>query len=733
MWCAVLAVVAGCNSEDTEDDPIECGPGGSCPMGYVCDLRTNKCIASTSRDAGADGAPALDARVFDASVSTVDAPGAIDAGPPDARIDAMPGDTEILNGPPARTSSLMATFTFSGGGTYVCRVDSAAFAPCPMTHTVTVAEGAHTLQVAATPAGGVQDPTPASYMWTVDRTGPTVTLGGPNQGATTGRMVTFTWTVEAGAAVSCSMDSTVLAPCNGGMITFTGLSGGAHTFRIRAEDDVGNDGPQIDRGFTVDAVGPTTMINAFAGNLSDAAGTITYSSETGATFECRINAASYASCPAAGLPFTGLAPGNNTVRVRATDTHGNLGGEAMYTWDVFGTAQVLVAVQAEPVEGSVVVSHRANGAVISETSTAANGRAVARVLPGSQVTALYSLRTPLLSTITEVQPGDNLRFDNGNRYPGVAVLRVGGDGSAGAFEHLVAVGGRGLYGPTAVPLNGDFEIAEESYDTAGRVSFVGQARANGAVQRLLTVADRVVPRGSTTDLVVTRDMWTDAIPWRFQVTNVESAFSIEPGVYRRGVSYPIADGQVSDFSQSFTFHVTQPGFADGRYVRLRAREAPVYRSIVTTDVDALDFAQLMPEVTDVSATQPVVGRPQVSWTTASPVPAADGTFVQIQFVGGDGEPSGFWVFVVPPTTSSVQAPVLPASLSGRAPTASATFPVRAVQIVESTALAGYAPFRQHNQRFVDPTAGAFSDFDAPPVVPGPGTTTRTTLRLVTPQ
>jgi hypothetical protein len=89
--------------------------------------------------------------------------------------DAAP-DTSISGQPSNPTSSMTATFTFSGSDdvtppanlTFECRLDSAAFAACSSPRSYSnLSNGTHTFKVRARDAAGNTDPTPASYSWTV--------------------------------------------------------------------------------------------------------------------------------------------------------------------------------------------------------------------------------------------------------------------------------------------------------------------------------------------------------------------------------------------------------------------------------------------------------------------------------------------------------------------------------------------------------------------------------------
>ena len=85
--------------------------------------------------------------------------------------DTTPPDTTITAAPPARSSSSMASFSFTAteaGSSFACRLDGGAFAPCvsPRSYSA-LGFGNHNFEVRATDAAGNTDPTPASYAWTV--------------------------------------------------------------------------------------------------------------------------------------------------------------------------------------------------------------------------------------------------------------------------------------------------------------------------------------------------------------------------------------------------------------------------------------------------------------------------------------------------------------------------------------------------------------------------------------
>src|SRR5207253_1767231 len=84
-------------------------------------------------------------------------------------------NTTIPPSAAAVTSATTATFQFTSTqtGTFQCSRDGAAYAACatPITYSA-LAAGAHTFGVRAVSTGGMVDPSPATYSWTIDTTAP---------------------------------------------------------------------------------------------------------------------------------------------------------------------------------------------------------------------------------------------------------------------------------------------------------------------------------------------------------------------------------------------------------------------------------------------------------------------------------------------------------------------------------------------------------------------------------
>ena len=125
------------------------------------------------------------------------------------------------------------------------------------------------------------------------------------------------------AKIQCRIDSEPFTDCTSPK-TFTGLTDGPHTAEFRAEDAAGNQDPTpATRTFTVDTTPPDTTIDSGpTGTTGDATPTFEFSSEPGATFECRVDTDAFSSCSSPET-VASLTDGPHTFEVRAIDPAGN--------------------------------------------------------------------------------------------------------------------------------------------------------------------------------------------------------------------------------------------------------------------------------------------------------------------------------------------------------------------------------------------------------------------------
>ncbi len=163
-------------------------------------------------------------------------------------------DTLITSGPANNSASreASATFTFSGTDddtpperlAFECGLDSITFAPCtsPQAYSNLTPLG-HLFRVRAKDAAGNADPTPASVFWYVDTIPPETEIQqrppAEDRSPTAAFVFGSTDNVNLPRSFECSLDGGEFSPCSNPH-TYTGLTRGSHTFRVRARDAAGN-------------------------------------------------------------------------------------------------------------------------------------------------------------------------------------------------------------------------------------------------------------------------------------------------------------------------------------------------------------------------------------------------------------------------------------------------------------------------------------------------------------
>jgi hypothetical protein len=276
------------------------------------------------------------------SVRAKDAAGNVDGSPAQWAwtVDTTAPDTSITSGPTGIVNATTASFGFSStetGSTFECQLDLGSWTSCPSPKGYSaLSEGSHTFAVRATDAAGNVDASPATRSWTVDTTAPTVSLTAtpPSVSGSTSASFTFSST-DSGASFLCSVDGGTFGPCTS-PDALTGLAEGSHTFAVKAVDAAGNESAPASYGWTVDTTVPdTTLTGGPSGLVNTDAASFTFSaSESGATFECKLDSGSWGACTSPA-DFASLGEGSHTFSVRATDTAGNTDASpASRTWTV---------------------------------------------------------------------------------------------------------------------------------------------------------------------------------------------------------------------------------------------------------------------------------------------------------------------------------------------------------------------------------------------------------------
>ena len=253
-----------------------------------------------------------------------------------------PEDTSLSGGPTGIVSSSSATFNFNAASdpeaSFECRLDrpgqTGSYLPCgnsgdkSETYSDLFTDGTYTFYVRGKDWEGKPDPTPVSRTWTVDRTGPTVSItNGPADGGSTSQtQPTFTFTAGETATYECSVDGGPYTGCTSPYQVPTPLAETAHTFAVRAYDTLNNPGGATTRSFTVDVTPPQTTLLTGPGEgttTPSRSTTFTFASpESSMQFECRIDDEAFAPCTS---PYTReLDNGDHAFEVRAKDAAGNV-------------------------------------------------------------------------------------------------------------------------------------------------------------------------------------------------------------------------------------------------------------------------------------------------------------------------------------------------------------------------------------------------------------------------
>ena len=300
----------------------------------------------------ADGAVAYECRVDDKPFAACESPEttaplsdgqhafelrAIDGG---GNVDPTPAsrtftvDTEALvtgitAGPSGLTNDATPTFSFATSdpdSTFECKV-SGGFEPCTSPYTpAALTDGEHTFRVRATDSVGNVESPPVGRTFTVDTSAPDTTITSGPTGTIDDQTPTFGFSSpESGATLECRVDGAAFAPCASPYTTAL-LDNGDHTFQARATDAAGNtDATPASRTFTVkiDTTPPKTQIDSGPADLTNEVNPkFTFSANEPATFECKLDAGSFAPCES-GDTFGPLGEGSHMFAVRATDLAGN--------------------------------------------------------------------------------------------------------------------------------------------------------------------------------------------------------------------------------------------------------------------------------------------------------------------------------------------------------------------------------------------------------------------------
>ena len=323
--------------------------GGLGVASYECRVGNGAWTACTSPrtlSGLTDGSYTFDVRAIDGA-------GNVDPTPATHtwRVDTAPPSTTILVHPNALSNTSTGTFTFTGADpsgsgvtTYECRIDGGAWAACTAPRSYpNLADGSHTFDVRGIDAAGNVDPSPVTYTWTIDTTGPAPSPPAPRAPSPTPRP-TLTFTSEPGATLEIEVDGVVVGTTTAGpdgkatWTPSTDIADGTHEVVVVGIDGLGNRGPaSAPVALTVAANPPAapTIPSSPAIVSPDGSPSFTLdgAGKGNTTFECKLDDGTWAACPSS-VSFPNLPDGTHTLIVRAVTEAGVPGDEREYTWTV---------------------------------------------------------------------------------------------------------------------------------------------------------------------------------------------------------------------------------------------------------------------------------------------------------------------------------------------------------------------------------------------------------------
>ena len=244
-------------------------------------------------------------------------------------------EMEIVPWNPVNEPSGFFMFSTDFGVRYECQIDMGGWIPCTERwNTPPLADGPHFIQVRAVNVNGVADTTPKEYTWVIDTDPPDTLFDEVPTNPSTVAIAHFDFdSDESPVTYECRLDEGVWAACPESYDT-PPLNDGEHTLEVRATDDALNTDPTpASHTWTVIAGAPDTFIDfAPSSPSNDPTGDFLFSTDTGVTYECQLDAGGWGVCLSAftTLPLT---DGEHTLEVRAINIVGTVDPTpASHTW-----------------------------------------------------------------------------------------------------------------------------------------------------------------------------------------------------------------------------------------------------------------------------------------------------------------------------------------------------------------------------------------------------------------
>lgn len=308
---------------------------------------------------------------------------------------SLPSNTQIMENPPELTKQSSATFRFesnSAENSYQVRIDDGDFSAASNPYeTGNLSDGSHTLSVRAVDAQNNADPNPDSYTWTIDTTGPVISLSHSPPLRTTTTQASFEFSANETAQFQASIDNAPFIPVSSPYVFNSSV--GQHSMSLKAADALENIA-QIEHVWEVIAEVPTDTTPPET-TITSAPSILTR--ETRATFLFTTNEADvkfqglldgiHSVEVTSPHEISGLTDGEHTFEVMAIDLAANIDPTpAVVRWTVDSTPPD-TTITASP---SAIAASRS--ATFEFTANESNSKFFARVDDGNS--------TPVTSPFT---------------------------------------------------------------------------------------------------------------------------------------------------------------------------------------------------------------------------------------------------------------------------------------------------------------------------------------------
>ncbi len=269
----------------------------------------------------------------------------------------------------------------------------------------------------ATAPSETSSPAPAALAATADTTPPQTTITKGPAARTTASTATFTFaSSEANSSFECRRDREPWARCTSPR-TYSGFGAGSHLVRVRAIDASKNvDATPASRRWTVEATTPpttppdttspqTTISGGPESKTTSTSASFTFSSsETGSSFECRLDSGAWSACTSP-KSYSALSTGGHQFSVRAIDKAKNVDATpATQNWTVEK------AVTQKPGNPSSCTS--------TQSSLSAVQSAVSSASPGAVICLANGSYGELTLSANKAKPGVIVQAQN----PGQATI-----------------------------------------------------------------------------------------------------------------------------------------------------------------------------------------------------------------------------------------------------------------------------------------------------------------------